>query len=196
MPGIVLTPSPERTLRYIKPSTQNLNEGITLTKTREYFNGSCFLVSKYLMAGPDAKNLSFLSKIKDTVDKNDKLCLIPFWDLCPEDLLSKESLDTKLPEVIVDVNEQKTSDKIRSCSKECIQKIRNGKKYFIDLDPKIHCSLLNVFCEFKHSSKNQIIDKSILCQEGVSLFDFYFKERIFVCKTLVKIKNYWFIEFY
>jgi len=74
--------------------------------------------------------------------------------------------------------------------KDCVHKIIRGKRYFVPVDSKNHGSLLNLVCEFRHSSKQHILSP------GIPLYDFYFKDQKFLVKTMIKIGIHWFIEFH
>ena len=215
MPGIVLTPSPERAYRYItdgnfRPSSIVLNGAVTMIKTREIFNRRWFYILKFSITSDDTSkiNLKLLSQSNIAIEKNDLLCLIPFGHRTPEELL----------ETIMITSTQFSSDTQPSFehlsssqrySKEYMSKIKSSDKYFITLDPKIHSTLLNLFCEYKHSLQKKLIDGStkgnpplgelnhrLKNHNGIPLYNFYFGDTSMLsCKTFIKVINCWFVEF-
>jgi hypothetical protein len=100
MPGIVLTPSPERTYRSLKrelkPVTHCLSESVTHRSYREMIGGKSYLVSQYQIHGT---NLGDLSKIKDIVNNGEKLCIIPLLKKIPSDSKRSRSSERSDPMV-------------------------------------------------------------------------------------------------
>lgn len=216
MPGIVLTPSPERAYRRIadrnfKPTIVVSSDTVTMTETKEILNGRCFNVLKFSIIFEDSKvNLKKLSESKIKIKKDDLLCLIPFRREIPKEFIGTttdtqsvsvpliDSVPLVEPVQLLEHSQLFEPDTFvtsgQPYSKEYMSKINSGGKYFITLDRKLHNTLLNLFCEYKHSAQHKIIEG--LNPNEISLYNYYFGDtQILFCKTFIKVKNCWFIEF-
>jgi hypothetical protein len=119
--------------------------------------------------GPCAHNIN--------VKPGDRLCLIPYSCIWPDEIAS---YDGRIVEDLIkdwandQLMERLTSD--------------DDHKYDVALDSN-HTSLLDLMCTYRFYSKRILIDKKM------SIYDFYLKGISRFNGMIVKIKNFWFLNF-
>lgn len=115
--------------------------------------------------GPCAHNIN--------VRPGDRLCLIPYSCIWPDEIGHNDSL-----------TKDWSNDQIIDCLLS-----NDDHKYDVALDSNNHTSLLDLMCTYRFYSKRIFIDNKI------SIYDFYLKGSSRFNGMVVKINNFWFLNF-
>jgi len=121
--------------------------------------------------GPCAHNIN--------VSPGDRLCLIPYSCIWPDEIT-----------LYNDHNNGLTKD---WSNEQLMERLSSGnQKYVVILDSNIHTSLLDLMCTYRFYSRRILINE---IDKKISVHDFYLKGRFRFDGMVVKINNYWFLNF-